>query len=172
MLHVVTTGAYYPPVDTTWKILTTGASQLTVVSLCIVTDENVSIIVEYAAGGDLSGQFSKDNECGNLVEHHVKIQFYQIAHAVAFLHSKNVCHRDLKLENILLLESGPTCRIKVTDFGLSKKWSSTNILETFVGTPNYMAPEVIQGAGEPSRNMLPYSCKSDCWSLGVNPPKK
>ena len=34
MLHVVTTGAYYPPVDTTWKILTTGASQLTVVSLC------------------------------------------------------------------------------------------------------------------------------------------
>ena len=133
----------------------------------VETDENVFIIMEYAAGGDLSGQFSKDNESGNLVEHHVKIQFYQIAHAVAFLHSKNVCHRDLKLENILLLESGPTCRIKVTDFGLSKKWSSTNILETFVGTPNYMAPEVIQGAGEPSRNMLPYSCKSDCWSLGV-----
>ena len=133
----------------------------------VETDENVSIIMEYAAGGDLSGQFSKDNESGNLVEHHVKIQFYQIAHAVAFLHSKNVCHRDLKLENILLLESGPTCRIKVTDFGLSKKWSSTNILETFVGTPNYMAPEVIQGAGEPSRDMLPYSCKSDCWSLGV-----
>ena len=133
----------------------------------IVTDENVSIIVEYAAGGDLSGQFSKDNESGNLVEHHVKIQFYQIAHAVAFLHSKNVCHRDLKLENILLLESGPTCRIKVTDFGLSKKWSSINILETFVGTPNYMAHEVIQGAGEPLWNIRPYSCKSDCWSLGV-----
>ena len=67
--------------------------------------ENVSITMEYADGGDLSGQFSKDNESGNLVEHHVKIQFYQIAHAVAFLHSKNVCHRDLKLENILLLES-------------------------------------------------------------------
>ena len=76
--------------------------------------------MEYAAGGDLSGQFSKDNESGNLVEHHVKIQFYQIAHAVAFLHSKNVCHRDLKLENILLLESDPTCRIKVTDFGFKE----------------------------------------------------
>ena len=133
----------------------------------VETDENVFIIMEYAAGGDLSGQFSKDNESGNLVEHHVKIQFYQIAHAVAFLHSKNVCHRDLKLENILLLESGPTCRIKVTDFGLSKKWSSINILETFVGTPNYMAHEVIQGAGEPLWNIRPYSCKSDCWSLGV-----
>ena len=45
----------------------------------VETDENVSIIMEYAAGGDLSGQFSKDNESGNLVEHHVKIQFYQIA---------------------------------------------------------------------------------------------
>ena len=133
----------------------------------VETDENVFIIMEYAAGGDLSGQFSKDNESGNLVEHHVKIQFYHIARAVAFLHSKNVCHRDLKLENILLLESGPTCRIKVTDFGLSKKWSSINILETFVGTPNYMAHEVIQGAGEPLWNIRPYSCKSDCWSLGV-----
>ena len=55
----------------------------------------------------------------------------------------------------------------MTDFGLSKKWSSTNILESFVGTPSYMAPEVIQGAGEPSWNIRPYSCKSDCWSLGV-----
>ena len=73
----------------------------------------------------------------------------------------------MKLENILLLESGPTCRIKVTDFGLSKKWSSTNILESFVGTPSYMAPEVIRGAGEPLWNISPYSCKSDCWSLGV-----
>ena len=42
MLHVVTTGAYYPPVVTTWKILTTGASQLTAVSLCTVaTTEKV-----------------------------------------------------------------------------------------------------------------------------------
>ena len=57
--------------------------------------------------------------------------------------------------------------VKVTDFGLSKKWSSTNILESFVGTPSYMAPEVIQGAGEPLWNIRPYSCKSDCWSLGV-----
>ena len=88
----------------------------------VETDENVFIIMEYAAGGDLSGQFSKDNESGNLVEHHVKIQFYQIAHAVAFLHSKNVCHRDLKLENILQISSrfGPT-RASVPDEGLSAR---------------------------------------------------
>jgi len=133
----------------------------------VETEENVSIVMEYAAGGDLFGQVSQDNDSGNLVERHAKIQFYQIAHAIAFLHSRNVCHRDLKLENILLANSGPTSRIKVTDFGLSKKWSSTNILESFVGTPSYMAPEVIQGAGEPLWNIRPYSCKSDCWSLGV-----
>ena len=133
----------------------------------VETEKNVSIIMEYAAGGDLFEQVSEDNDSGKLVEHHAKIQFYQIAHAIAFLHSKNICHRDLKLENILLANSGPTSRIKVTDFGLSKKWSSTSLLKTFVGTPSYMAPEVIRGAGQPSGNMVPYSCKSDCWSLGV-----
>ena len=133
----------------------------------VETEENVSIVMEYAAGGDLFEQVSQDNDSGKLLEHNAKIQFYQIAHAIAFLHSKNVCHRDIKLENILLAKSGPTSRIKVTDFGLSKKWSSTSVLKTFVGTPTYMAPEVIRGAGQPSWDMLPYSCKSDCWSLGV-----
>ena len=46
MLHVVTTGAYYPPVVTTWKILTTGASQLTVVSLCNVLGVGVGDFIE------------------------------------------------------------------------------------------------------------------------------
>ena len=133
----------------------------------VETEKNVSIIMEYAAGGDLFEQVSEDNDSGKLVERNAKIQFYQIAHAIAFLHSKNICHRDLKLENILLAKSGPTSRIKVTDFGLSKKWSSTSLLKTFVGTPTYMAPEVIRGAGQPSWDMVPYSCKSDCWSLGV-----
>ena len=129
------------------------------------TEENVAIIMEYAAGGDLFEQVNQD--IGKLEEHHAKIQFYQIAHAIAFLHSKNICHRDLKLENILLLKAGPKSRIKVTDFGLSKKWSSTSILKTFVGTPTYMAPEVIKRSGQLSWDMVPYSCKSDCWSLGV-----
>ena len=67
-----------------------------------------------------------------------KIQFFQISHTIAYMHSKNVCHKDLKLENILLMDLGPTGLVKVTDFGLSKQFSSTNLLKTFVGTPVYI----------------------------------
>ena len=66
--------------------------------------------------------------------------FFQISHTIAYMHSKNVCHKDLKLENILLMDLGPTGLVKVTDFGLSKQFSSTNLLET----------------------STPYNCKSDC----------
>ena len=87
-----------------------------------------------------------------------KIQFFQISHTIAYMHSKNVCHKDLKLENILLMDLCPTGLVKVTDFGLSKQFSSTNLLETFVGTPVYMAPEIISCC----ITSTPYTCKSDC----------
>ena len=66
--------------------------------------------------------------------------FFQINHTIAYMHSKNICHKDLKLENILLMDLGPTGLVKVTDFGLSKQFSYTNLLET----------------------STPYNCKSDC----------
>jgi len=100
-----------------------------------------------------------------LKEETAKQQFYQICHTIAYLHSKNVCHRDLKLENILLMEPGPNSLVKVTDFGLSKQFNSSNILESYVGTPIYMAPEVISCRF--SETSTSYSCKADCWSLGV-----
>ena len=95
--------------------------------------DTLMIVMEYAGGGELFGQLVRDYQEGSLVEQNAKIQFFQIAHTIAFLHCRKISHRDLKLENILLMEPGPTSRIKVTDFGLSKKWSSTNPLETFVG---------------------------------------
>ena len=80
------------------------------------------------------------------------------------LHSLSICHRDLKLENLLLAEPGSHSLIKVTDFGLAKIWGSGEVLETYVGTPVYMAPEVVACAGQEASS---YSAKSDCWSLGV-----
>jgi len=100
------------------------------------------------------------------VKKNAKIQFYQLCHSISYLHSMNVCHRDLKLANILLMSPGSSSLLKICDFGLSKQWTPTNMLQTVCGTPSFMAPEVIV------MEMLPYykssySCKSDCWSMGV-----
>ena len=88
----------------------------------------------------------------------------QVVDCVRHLHSLSICHRDLKLENLLLAEPGSHSLIKVTDFGLAMIWGSGEVLETYVGTPVYMAPEVVACAGQ---NACSYSAKSDCWSLGV-----
>ena len=56
--------------------------------------------------------------------------------------------------------------LKITDFGLSKHYDSIDVLETFVGTPVYMAPEVISLSGG-QMDAHSYTEKSDCWSLGV-----
>ena len=71
------------------------------------------------------------------------------------LHSKNVLHRDLKSANVFLTSNK---YVKIGDFGISKVLDSTSA-KTFVGTPYYLSPEIIKS--------LPYSFKSDIWSLGV-----
>ena len=76
-----------------------------------------------------------------------KLRFYQISHATVHLHAKCVCHRDLKLENILLMMNSCNSLLKITDFGLSKQFSSVVVLETLVGTPVYIAPDMIALSG-------------------------
>ena len=73
-----------------------------------------------------------DRIMDRLSERTAKIQFYQIVDAVSYLHRKNVCHRDLKLSNILEFP-GPLSRLKISDFGVSKIWSSINLLRSRVG---------------------------------------
>ena len=71
-----------------------------------------------------------------------------------YLHNINICHRDLKLENILFIQATNT--VKIIDFGLSKL--QCDIMDTKLGTPYYVAPEVIIGS---------YTMKCDIWSVGV-----
>jgi calcium-dependent protein kinase len=73
--------------------------------------------------------------------------------ALQYLHSKNICHRDIKPENILFVDDEP----KIADFGLARFMSGTKKF-SMVGTPYYLAPEVISGD---------YNTKCDIWSLGV-----
>jgi serine/threonine protein kinase len=67
--------------------------------------------------------------------------FKELIKAIAYVHSKGVAHRDLKLENIFL---DSNVKVKVADFGLMKEFSGPNAeaLRTKCGTPNYMAPEL------------------------------
>ena len=78
--------------------------------------------------------------------------------AVNYLHTMDVCHRDLKLENFIFTEKGPEGEIKMIDFGFSKHYLHKEHMHEVVGTSYYIAPEVLE---------RDYTQKSDIWSLGV-----
>ncbi|KFP77367.1 STE20-like serine/threonine-protein kinase, partial [Acanthisitta chloris] len=82
--------------------------------------------------------------------------------ALQYLHSSKIIHRDVKAGNVLLTLDG---HIKLADFGVSAKNSSTvQRRASFIGTPYWMAPEVVQC--ETSKES-PYGYKADIWSLGI-----
>ena len=80
----------------------------------------------------------------------------QIALGLGHLHDKDFIYRDLKLENVLMDEAGNVC---LTDFGMAKIVKDGEMAQTFCGTPEYLAPEVLVGRG--------YNKSADWWSLGI-----
>ena len=125
----------------------------------------MNIVMEFAEGGELIDSMinEESGELEKLDEREAKFQFYQICSTMDYLHgydyrilktlknnsfsagfnfSMDVCHRDLKLENLLLVSPNPRSQIKVSDFGLAKVSNGASVLESYVGTPLYMAPEV------------------------------
>lgn len=124
-----------------------------------LTPTHLAIVMEYANGGEL---FDKICSCGRFNENEARFYFQQLISGVAYLHSKGVCHRDLKLENILLDKSSSGVPIiKVCDFGYSKSSLLHSAAKSTVGTPAYIAPEVLKR--QPS-----YDGKlADVWSCGV-----
>jgi len=82
----------------------------------------------------------------------------QMFEGIAYMHSKNVAHCDLKPDNFLFLTTAKDSPLKIIDFGMSKFVQRRKYFETLCGTPYYVAPEVISGK---------YSEHCDMWSLGV-----
>ena len=130
------------------------------------------IVIELCRGNNLYMRLKKLK--GRMKEEHVKIIILKILHAINYCHSKGIVHRDLKPENIVFESPSSYSNdynenneeenndndfnIKICDFGLSALKKSTDKLHTILGTPYYMAPEVLKGD---------YNEKCDIWSIAA-----
>jgi serine/threonine protein kinase len=112
------------------------------------------IVMEYCEGGSMSDLL----ELGSLPEDIIRAVSASIVLGLQYLHGvANVCHRDIKCGNVLLTEDA---RVKLADFGVSAELTNTiNKRKTVVGSPFWMAPEVIRESH--------YDGRADVWSLGI-----
>ncbi|RLN87658.1 hypothetical protein BBJ28_00001136 [Nothophytophthora sp. Chile5] len=120
------------------------------------TTDALNFVLEYCAGGDmyfLLEKFAKNR----LPEDHVLFYAASIALALRYLHERGILYRDLKPENILLDEAG---FLRLADFGFARDQmhQSEQSCTSFCGSADYIAPEVVRGAG--------YGLAADLWSFG------
>nr|KJB47470.1 hypothetical protein B456_008G027800 [Gossypium raimondii] len=122
----------------------------------VLTPTHLAIVMEYAAGGEL---FERICNAGRFSEDEARYFFQQLISGVSYCHAMQICHRDLKLENTLL-DGSPAPRLKICDFGYSKSSLLHSRPKSTVGTPAYIAPEVL--------SRREYDGKmADVWSCGV-----
>lgn len=124
----------------------------------IYEDEKyLSLVLEYCSGGDL---FDYLGERHHLCEEEAAHIMHNILTSIQYLHSQQISHRDLKLQNFMFDKKGPEANLKLIDFGLSAQYSpEQNTFKTIVGSPLYIAPEIVL------KKSYDYSC--DIWSIGV-----
>ncbi|XP_020027205.2 serine/threonine-protein kinase 17A [Castor canadensis] len=122
------------------------------------TPSEMILVLEYAAGGEIFDQCVADREDA-FKEKDVQRLMRQILEGVRFLHTHNVVHLDLKPQNILLTSESPLGDIKIVDFGLSRIMKNSEELREIMGTPEYVAPEIL--------SYDPISMATDMWSIGV-----
>uniref|UniRef100_A0A8C2Z603 non-specific serine/threonine protein kinase n=1 Tax=Cyclopterus lumpus TaxID=8103 RepID=A0A8C2Z603_CYCLU len=118
------------------------------------------ILIEFCAGGAVDAIMLELER--PLTEPQIRVVCRQTLEALSYLHENKVIHRDLKAGNILLSLNG---EVKLADFGVSAKNTKTfQRRDSFIGTPYWMAPEVVMCETFKDR---PYDYKADIWSLGV-----
>ncbi|XP_019420414.1 PREDICTED: serine/threonine-protein kinase SRK2I-like isoform X2 [Lupinus angustifolius] len=121
-----------------------------------LTTTHLALVLEYAGGGEL---FDRICNNGPFTEDLARFFFQQLISGVGYCHSMQICHRDLKMENILL-DGNPVPLLKICDFGFSKSNLLHSRPKSTVGTPTYVAPEVFF--------RQEYDGKAvDVWSCGV-----
>nr|DAA64907.1 TPA_inf: serine/threonine kinase 33 [Tinamus guttatus] len=126
------------------------------------TPKRMYLVMELCEDGELKKILHSK---GHFTENETRHIIRSLASAIAYLHKKDIVHRDLKLENILVKSSDideaneMKLNIKVTDFGLAVQKAGGSVFQSICGTPMYMAPEVISAHD--------YSQQCDVWSIGV-----
>lgn len=119
-------------------------------------DECVCIVMEFAEGGDLQKLIRGNRD---RKKHFTEAEVWkfarELAQALCSLHSRNIMHRDVKCLNVLL---GKNNQVKLGDLGASKIIEAAKMNATRVGTPLYLAPELVR--------QLPYDFKVDIWGMG------
>uniref|UniRef100_A0A7N5ZTP7 protein kinase C n=1 Tax=Anabas testudineus TaxID=64144 RepID=A0A7N5ZTP7_ANATE len=121
------------------------------------TPEQVFVVMEKLHGDMLEMILS--NEKSRLPERLTKFLVIQILVALRHLHFKNIVHCDLKPENVLLASAEPFPQVKLCDFGFARIIGEKSFRRSVVGTPAYLAPEVLRSKG--------YNRSLDMWSVGV-----
>ncbi|XP_029454870.1 serine/threonine-protein kinase D1 isoform X2 [Rhinatrema bivittatum] len=121
------------------------------------TAERVFVVMEKLHGDMLEMILS--SEKGRLPERLTKFLITQVLVALRHLHFKNIVHCDLKPENVLLASADPFPQVKLCDFGFARIIGEKSFRRSVVGTPAYLAPEVLRNKG--------YNRSLDMWSVGV-----
>uniref|UniRef100_A0A5F4WIM2 non-specific serine/threonine protein kinase n=1 Tax=Callithrix jacchus TaxID=9483 RepID=A0A5F4WIM2_CALJA len=123
-------------------------------------ENNLWILIEFCAGGAVDAVMLELER--PLTESQIQVVCKQTLDALNYLHDNKIIHRDLKAGNILFTLDGD---IKLADFGVSAKNTRTiQRRDSFIGTPYWMAPEVVMCETSKDR---PYDYKADVWSLGI-----
>ena len=124
---------------------------------CFENTDYIFLILELCTGGELLTKLNSQPH------HHfseaVACRYTRtILECIAYLHEHNIVHRDIKLENFIFVDKSQDAELKLIDFGLSKHFEGGEVIHGAVGTPFYVAPEVLTNN---------YSQKCDIWSIGV-----
>ena len=120
------------------------------------TERHVYLILEFCPGGDLMRVIRAR---GSLEEAQTQYYLQQLALGLAHIRSRNLIHRDLKPQNLLLSSMAPNATLKIADFGFARYMQQQDLAETLCGSPLYMAPEILR--------FQKYDAKADLWSVGA-----